>query len=148
MTERLDTSRPHRYRWNGTVAAYAWKTAGETRQRGYSLLYDGLDRLTAAYYGEGTALGSYYSIYDGRAAYDDMGNFSFKREKSMLACSSEREKNRQKVSPVWIYRKLPADENDKTMKGYSARMIKNSKNSILLKTFDFMKYLETQAYLK
>ena len=81
--EGLDTSRPHRYRWNGTVAAYAWKTAGETRQRGYSLMYDGLDRLTAAYYGEGAALGSYYSIYDGRAAYDDMGN------------------------PVWIYRKSP-----------------------------------------
>ena len=81
--EGLDTSRPHRYRWNGTVAACAWKTAGETRQRGYSLMYDGLDRLTAAYYGEGAALGSYYSIYDGRAAYDDMGN------------------------PVWIYRKSP-----------------------------------------
>ena len=47
--EGLDTSRPHRYHWNGTVAAYAWKTAGETRQRGYSLMYDGLDRLTAAY---------------------------------------------------------------------------------------------------
>ena len=74
MTEGLDTSRPHRYRWNGTVAAFAWKTSGETRQRGYSLVYDGLDRLTAAYYGEGAALGSYYSIYDGRAAYDDMGN--------------------------------------------------------------------------
>jgi hypothetical protein len=29
--------------------------AGETRQRGYSLMYDGLDRLTAAYYGEGAA---------------------------------------------------------------------------------------------
>ena len=81
--EGLDTSRPHRYRWNGTVAAIAWKTAGETRQRGYSLMYDGLDRLTAAYYGEGAALGSYYSIYDGRAAYDDMGN------------------------PTWIYRKSP-----------------------------------------
>ena len=83
MTEGLDTSRPHRYRWNGTVAAFAWKTSGETRQRGYSLVYDGLDRLTAAYYGEGAALGSYYSIYDGRAAYDDMGN------------------------PTWIYRKSP-----------------------------------------
>ena len=23
--EGLDTSRPHRYRWNGTVAAYAWQ---------------------------------------------------------------------------------------------------------------------------
>ena len=41
--------RPHRYRWNGTVAACVWKTAGKTRQRGYSLMYDGLDRLTAAY---------------------------------------------------------------------------------------------------
>ena len=41
---------------------------------GKVFLVGGLDRLTAAYYGEGAALGSYYSIYDGRAAYDDMGN--------------------------------------------------------------------------
>ena len=69
------------------------------RLGGKVFLADGLDRRTAAYYGEGAALGSYYSIYNGRAAYDDMGNFSFKREKNMLTCHSEHEKIDRKSTP-------------------------------------------------
>ena len=81
--EGLSPALTHRYRWNGTVAACGWTAGGETRQRGYSLLYDGLDRLTEAYYGEGWNLTAYHTKYDGKAAYDCMGN------------------------PVWIYRKSP-----------------------------------------
>ena len=97
FTERLCYNAPveglapglaHQYRWNGTVAAYAWLSGGETLQRGYSLLYDGLDRLTAANYGEGPSLESYHTKYDEKAEYDCMGN------------------------PTWIYRRSPDVIND------------------------------------
>ena len=97
FTERLCYNAPveglapglaHQYRWNGTVAAYAWLSGSETLQRGYSLLYDGLDRLTTANYGEGPSLESYHTKYDEKAEYDCMGN------------------------PTWIYRRSPDVIND------------------------------------
>ena len=86
--EGLAPGLAHQYRWNGTVAAYAWLSGGETLQRGYSLLYDGLDRLTTANYGEGPSLESYHTKYDEKAEYDCMGN------------------------PTWIYRRSPDIIND------------------------------------
>ena len=86
--EGLAPGLAHQYRWNGTVAAYAWLSGSETLQRGYSLLYDGLDRLTTANYGEGPSLESYHTKYDEKAEYDCMGN------------------------PTWIYRRSPDVIND------------------------------------
>ena len=86
--EGLTPMLEHKYRWNGTVAAYGWLSGGEMRQRGYRLLYDGQGRLTAAHYGESNGLDAYHTKYDERAEYDCMGN------------------------PTWIYRKSPEVIND------------------------------------
>ena len=76
--EGLSPVLEHKYRYDGTVSAYACHVAGETFQRGYTLMYDGLNRLTAAHYGESSSLGSYHTKYDEMAEYDCMGNFSIK----------------------------------------------------------------------
>ncbi|MBQ6228528.1 MAG: hypothetical protein IJK08_08225 [Prevotella sp.] len=86
--EGLSPVLEHEYRYDGTVAAYACHVAGETFQRGYTLMYDGLNRLTAAHYGESSSLGSYHTKYDEMAEYDCMGN------------------------PTWIYRRSPDVIND------------------------------------
>lgn len=76
--EGLSPVLEHEYRYDGTVSAYACHVAGETFQRGYTLMYDGLNCLTAAHYGESSSLGSYHTKYDEMAEYDCMGNFSIK----------------------------------------------------------------------
>jgi len=43
--------------YNGNVSAVQWTAASESVTRGYKLLYDGLNRLTTATYGEGSSIG-------------------------------------------------------------------------------------------
>ena len=90
---------PHQYCWSGRVGAYAWQSGGETRQRGYGLVYDDLGRLISANYGEGTFLGNYMGLYDEKAEYDGMGN------------------------PTWVYRKSPNSLNGSRTSSPSDRLL-------------------------
>ncbi len=89
---------PHQYCWSGRVGAYAWQCSGETRQRGYGLVYDDQGRLISANYGEGTFLGNYMGLYEEKAEYDDMGN------------------------PTWVYRKSPNSLNGSRTSSPSDRL--------------------------
>lgn len=60
--------------YNGNIARMTWKAGAETAWRGYTFSYDGLDRMTAADYGEGTALASNPGRYTEKMTYDKMGN--------------------------------------------------------------------------
>ncbi|MEA4918735.1 RHS repeat-associated core domain-containing protein, partial [Proteiniphilum sp.] len=52
-----------------------WKSGDETTERGYNFSYDGLDRLTAATYGEGTAITTNLNRFNETVTYNDkMGN--------------------------------------------------------------------------
>ena len=46
--EGLSPVLEHEYRYDGTVSAYACHVAGETFQRGYTLMYDGLRKFSRA----------------------------------------------------------------------------------------------------
>ncbi len=80
------------------MGAYAWQSGGETRQRGYGLVYDDQGRLISANYGEGTFLGNYMGLYEEKAEYDDMGN------------------------PTWVYRKSPNSLNGSRTSSPSDRL--------------------------
>ncbi len=52
-----------------------WKAGTETTTRGYKFTYDGLDRLTAATYAEGTAISTNPNRFDEKVTlYDKNGN--------------------------------------------------------------------------
>ena len=84
--EGLSPELEHKYRYDGTVSAYACHVTGETFQRGYTQMYDGLNRLTAAHL---TGTGNLIHEYDENGNMMKDLNFSIKREQSMLECSAE-----------------------------------------------------------
>jgi RHS repeat-associated protein len=62
-------------RYNGNIGALKWKAGDETIERGYQFTYDGLNRLTAAAYGEGTSLTSNLNRFNEAVIeYDKAGN--------------------------------------------------------------------------
>ncbi|MEA4915899.1 RHS repeat-associated core domain-containing protein, partial [Proteiniphilum sp.] len=66
---------PSAPRYNGNISAMKWKSGSETVERGYKFTYDGLDRLTAATYGEGANITSNLNNYNEAMTYNDrMGN--------------------------------------------------------------------------
>ncbi|MDO5665166.1 MAG: DUF6443 domain-containing protein [Bacteroidia bacterium] len=60
--------------YNGNISAMKWKAGNETTERGYQFTLDALNRLTFAYYGEGTALTANPNRYNELVTYDKMGN--------------------------------------------------------------------------
>ncbi len=60
--------------YNGNISAMKWKAGNETTERGYKFTYDGLNRLTTAYYGEGPSLTANPNHYNELVSYDKMGN--------------------------------------------------------------------------
>ncbi|MCD8079119.1 MAG: RHS repeat-associated core domain-containing protein [Bacteroides sp.] len=61
--------------YNGNISSMTWKAGTETPTRGYKFTYDGLDRLTAATYGEGTAISTNPNRFDEKVTlYDKNGN--------------------------------------------------------------------------
>ena len=84
--EGLSPVLEHEYRYDGTVSAYACHVTGETFQQGYTQMYDGLNRLTAAHL---TGTGNLIHEYDENGNMTKDLNFSIKREQSMLECSAE-----------------------------------------------------------
>jgi len=61
--------------YNGNISAMTWKAGTETTTRGYKFTYDGLDRLTAATYTEGTAISTNPNRFDEKVTlYDKNGN--------------------------------------------------------------------------
>ncbi|MEA4919205.1 RHS repeat-associated core domain-containing protein, partial [Proteiniphilum sp.] len=66
---------PSKALYNGNISAMKWKSGSETVERGYKFTYDGLDRLTAATYGEGANITSNLNNYNEAMTYNDkMGN--------------------------------------------------------------------------
>lgn len=73
-TDGLGSLAPTKTLYNGNILAMRWNIKGDM-QRGYSLTYDMLNRLTNAKYADGTSLANsteYYS--ESVPAYDDNGN--------------------------------------------------------------------------
>jgi RHS repeat-associated protein len=61
--------------YNGNISAMKWKAGDEATERGYKFSYDGLNRLTAAAYGEGASLTSNLNRFNEMVTeYDKMGN--------------------------------------------------------------------------
>ena len=61
--------------YNGNISAMKWKSGDESTERGYKFTYDGLNRLTAAAYGEGTSLTSNLNRFNEAVTeYDKAGN--------------------------------------------------------------------------
>ncbi|MDO5666162.1 MAG: RHS repeat-associated core domain-containing protein, partial [Bacteroidia bacterium] len=69
-TVKLDIKKTY----NGNISATRWKAGTETAERGYKFPYDGLNRLTAAHYGEGTSLAANLNRYNELVAYDKTDN--------------------------------------------------------------------------
>lgn len=66
---------PSKVLYNGNISAMKWKSGDETTERGYKFTYDNLARLTAATYGEGTAITSNLNRFNENVTYNDkMGN--------------------------------------------------------------------------
>ena len=61
--------------YSGNISAMKWKAGDESTERGYQLSYDGLNRLTAAAYGEGASLTTNLNRFNEMVTeYDKMGN--------------------------------------------------------------------------
>ena len=61
--------------YNGNISAMKWKAGDESTERGYQLSYNGLNRLTAATYGEGASLTTNLNRFNEMVTtYDKMGN--------------------------------------------------------------------------
>ncbi|MEL7601329.1 MAG: DUF6443 domain-containing protein, partial [Proteiniphilum sp.] len=66
---------PTKALYNGNIGAMKWKAGDETTERGYKFSYDGLNRLTAAAYGEGASLTSNLNRFNEAVTeYDKAGN--------------------------------------------------------------------------
>ncbi len=66
---------PTKELYNGNIGAMKWKAGDESTERGYKFTYDGLDRLTAATYGEGASLTSNLNRFNEVVTeYDKAGN--------------------------------------------------------------------------
>jgi len=66
---------PTKKLYNGNIGAMKWKAGDESTERGYKFSYDGLNRLTAAAYGEGASITSNPDRFNKTVAYNDkMGN--------------------------------------------------------------------------
>jgi RHS repeat-associated protein len=66
---------PDKALYNGNISAMKWRAGDETTERGYRFAYDGLNRLTAAAYGEGASLTANLGRFNETVtAYDKAGN--------------------------------------------------------------------------
>ena len=66
---------PTKELYNGNIGAMKWKAGDESTERGYKFSYDGLNRLTAAAYGEGASLTSNLNRFNEAVIeYDKAGN--------------------------------------------------------------------------
>ena len=70
--------------WGGDISAMTWNVEDDERLRGYQFIYDGLRRLTDAFYGEGTNLTVNRGKYDEHSNYDIMGNPTWISRKGRL----------------------------------------------------------------
>lgn len=62
-------------RYNGNISSVTWQAGGESTTRGYKFTYDGLNRLLAATYGEGTAINTNANRFsENVTGYDKNGN--------------------------------------------------------------------------
>ena len=62
------------YSYGGDVSSAGWKRSSSDTRKVYSFTYDGLHRLTAAAYGEGSTTNNHYS--ENVSAYDRNGNIT------------------------------------------------------------------------
>lgn len=61
--------------YNGNISSMTWQAGGEGTTRGYKFTYDGLNRLLAATYGEGTAINTNTNRFsENVTGYDKNGN--------------------------------------------------------------------------
>ena len=61
--------------YNGNISGMTWKAGNEATTRGYKFVYDGLNRLTSATYGEGTGISSNANRFTEKVtSYDKNGN--------------------------------------------------------------------------
>ncbi|SUB77359.1 RHS repeat-associated core domain [Porphyromonas macacae] len=61
-------------RYNGNLSAMSWKVSGDSREREYRFIYDGLNRLTGSYYDERGVTGHVKGRFDELLTYDGGGN--------------------------------------------------------------------------
>ena len=85
----VDGITPTKVLYNGNISAMKWKAGDESTERGYKLSYDGLNRLTAATYGEGTSLTTNLNRFNEMVTeYDKMGNIKTLQRRGKLDGSS------------------------------------------------------------
>lgn len=80
------TDGPGTPQYGGSVSSLRWQVAGDNTVRGYKLSYDGLNRMTNAVYGEGTAISDNPNRYTEQiTAYDKNGGILGLKRYGMLS---------------------------------------------------------------
>ena len=74
------------YSYGGDVSSAGWKRSSSDTRKVYSFTYDGLHRLTAAAYGEGSTTNNHYS--ENVTAYDRNGNITALQRYGRTAASA------------------------------------------------------------